>query len=459
MLRPVRGPTPCPTARPGPSVPAMGDHPREPEVAPRRESPAASSLLYLVGSLAGGSFVSMMLRMAGGVLQGRLVAPATLGLFTAIGLVLGYAPFLQLGILNGLNRELPYYVGKGDRRHVQELAAAAQAWAIAVGCAACTALLCVAGWQLAHGELWQAAGWFTNAVLSICLFYNTYYLQMTYRTSHDFARLASVGVVESALGLVLLVLVAQFNFYGLCLRALSVGLVGTAIMFYWRPVRVSPKWNIHHLKHLLIIGAPIFGVGILYSWWGVMNSTLVLRFAGIEGMGLYSMVLMAGASLEFIPSAVSQVVYPRMAEGYGRSASVGELIRIARTPMMITAAVLLPVIAVAWLLVGPVVSFVVPAYIGAVPAIKWSLLLPIVSSLAPVNSVFNVVRRQDLYVVAVLLGMAAYGGSVMWLIRGQVKLEAFPQAMLAGRAVFMLLCYVFVAHLRRGERNRTVLAT
>ena len=30
------------------------------------------------------------------------VAPATLGLYNGIGLVLGYAPFLQLGILNGL---------------------------------------------------------------------------------------------------------------------------------------------------------------------------------------------------------------------------------------------------------------------------------------------------------------------------------------------------------------------
>ena len=70
-----------------------------------------------------------VLRMLGGILQGRCVPPAVLGLFNGLGLVVGYAPFLQIGISNGLNRELPYFVGKGDQQRVKELAAAAQAWA------------------------------------------------------------------------------------------------------------------------------------------------------------------------------------------------------------------------------------------------------------------------------------------------------------------------------------------
>ncbi len=97
----------------------------------------------------------MALRLIGGVLLGRLVAPSTLGLFAGIGLALGYAPLLQLGILNGLNRELPYFVGKGDRERVKELAAAAQAWALLVGAAVFVALTGVAVWQLAEGDVWK----------------------------------------------------------------------------------------------------------------------------------------------------------------------------------------------------------------------------------------------------------------------------------------------------------------
>lgn len=411
------------------------------------------SLYLLVGSLVGGNLYSMVVRTVSGVIQGRLVAPATLGLFNGIGLVLGYVPVLQLGILNGLNRELPYFVGKGDRQRVQELASAAQAWALVVGGAVFLALFGIAVGQLAHGEMWKAAAWSTNAVLAAYLFYNTYYLQMTYRTSHDFSRLALAGVLDSTTGLILLVLVALFNFYGLCLRALLIGTVSLAFLFFWRPVRVAPKWNFGHLKHLLKIGAPIYGAGTLFSWWTVINSTLVLKYAGVEGMGLYAMVLLASAPLDFIPSAVAQVVYPRLAEQYGKSNSIKDLIGITRKPILLTSAGLIPVTAAAWLAVGPFIRLLVPAYAAAIPAMKWSLLLPIVNSFGSLNNIFNVVRRQHLYVTALIIGMAAYGAGLFWLIRDKVALAAFPQAMLAGRVVFMLICWVFIARMRKNESS------
>lgn len=393
----------------------------------------------------------MACQMVGGVLLGRLVAPATLGLFAGIGLVLGYVPLLQLGILNGLNRELPYFVGKGDRQRVRELAAAAQAWALVVGGVACVALIGVAGWYLANGDLWRATGWFTNAILAVCLFYSAY-LQTTYRTSQDFARLALAGVVQNAAGLALIALVAMLNFYGLCLRALLIGAVGVLILFWSRPVRVGPRWGTQPLKHLLRIGAPIFVVGEVYALWAVVNRTLVLRLAGTEAMGLYSMAILVGAAATMIPTAVSQIVYPRMAEQHGKTESAAGLLRIAVRPMLVTAAVLVPLVAAGWLLAGPAVRLLTPAYVDAVPAIQWTLPIGIILSVTPAFSVFNVVRRQGLYLVAILVGIVAYGVSLMWLVRDSVVLAAFPQAMLVGQGVFVAASYAFVWWLaRRGE--------
>lgn len=428
----------------------------EPELVPQ-EIPAAKippkrSLVALVGHLVGGNMASMALRLVAGVLQGRLVAPATLGLFTGIGLSLRYAPFFQLGILDGLYRELPYHIGRGDRSRAEALASAAQAWALAVGSLYALILLGVGAWNLAQGERWMAAGWFTNAVLAVVFYYKTYYLQLTYRTAHDFSRLALVGVVESVGSLLLLGLVAWLNYYGLCLRALLVGALGTGMLFIWRPLRVRPAWNFGHLKHLLRIGLPIFGVGQLYAWWSVLNSTLVLKYAGVEGMGLYAMVMMANTAIEFIPSAVSQVVHPRMAEQYGKAHRVSDLVRISWKPMVLTAAGLIPVIAVSWWLVEPVVRFLIPAYAAAIPAMRWGLLLPIVNSFYPMAGIFQIVRRQDLYGTALGISMAVYVGVQLWLIRDGVSLSAFPQAMLVGRAVFAVLCTGFALNLRRRER-------
>lgn len=50
--------------------------------------------------------------------------------------------------------------------------------------------------------------------------------------------------------------------------------------------------------------------------------------------------------------------------------------------------------------------------------------------------------------------MAVNGGSLLWLIRDEVVLTAFRQAMLIGRAVFMVACYLLLARLvRRNART------
>jgi O-antigen/teichoic acid export membrane protein len=417
------------------------------------------SVVYLAGVLGAGNYLSAALAAVGGVLQARYVGPPVLGLFSKIGLALDYSRFLHLGVLNGLNRELPYYVGKGEHQRVRELAAAAQAWALVLGAVVAAGLMAPAVWCLLCGNAEVAAGWATYAVGAFFLFYATMYLTMTYRTAHDFARLAVINVVQNAVALALVALVALLSFYGLCLRAVISGAIGTMMLHYWRPVRVGPKWNFAQWKHLLIVGLPIFGVGELYGLWGLLDRSLVAHYTGDVGMGLYTVVTRAVGPLELLPIAVSQVVYPRMAEQFGRTGRYDGLLGMAVKPMLLTAVAMAPAIAAGWWLVEPVTRILVPKYVDAVPAMRWSLLVPFVSSFGPINNIFNVVRQQGLYLAAILAGMGAYLVTLLWLIRGQAELIAFPQAMLAGRVVFMATCYALIAHLVRKQRNAARLST
>jgi O-antigen/teichoic acid export membrane protein len=413
------------------------------------------SVLFLAGSLSGGNLVAMALRLVGGVLLGRLVAPSTLGLFAGIGLVVGYASVAQLGILNGVNRELPYHIGRGDRARAYELAAAGQAWALAIGGVVSVCLLVVATWHLFRGDLQLAAGWAANAVLAMFTFYgNNGYLFITFRTSSEFVRLAWVNVVEAATGMATLILVAAFGFYGLCLRVILSGAASTALLFRWRPVRVRPHWSRSDLRHLFVIGLPIFVVGQAYTLWtGVINLTLVLNFTGTEGLGLYAMVGLGITALEVVPAALTQVLYPRMAQEYGAGRDVRHLVRISIKPMLATAAALAVVAAVGWFTVEPVVRILIPQYVAAVPAMQWALLLPVVSSFQPVTSIFNVVGRQDMYLAALGCGIAAYVVALM-VLRPDAHLTAFPLAMLVGRTVMTIVGYLFVARLQRRDAVR-----
>jgi O-antigen/teichoic acid export membrane protein len=407
----------------------------------------------LVAAYAGGNILSSILQMAGGLLTAKVVEPVVLGLFNSVGLVLGYAPFLQLGILNGLNRELPYFIGRGEPDRVHELAAAAQAWALLVGGLVAAALLAVSGWQLAHGHWDLAAAWAATATSAALLFYAQYYLQITYRTGGDFARLAFIGVVQSALVLALVVLVWCLGFYGLCLRSAIAGIVNLVLLWYWRPVRVAPQWKLCHLAHLFRIGAPIFGVGQLYSWWMVLDSTLVLKLMGTRALGLYSLALTATKTLQLLPDAVSQISYPRMAEQYGRTGALRDLVPIVVRPILLLMLGMVPIVVLGWVIIPPIVSLVLPRYVDSIPAAQWGLVPACVMCLAPVNNAFNVIKRQDLYVIAIVLGMLSYYGSLLWFTHRGCYLAAFPQAMTVGRLMFLLLCYVLVTYLWRRERT------
>jgi ABC-type Mn2+/Zn2+ transport system permease subunit len=94
---------------------------------------------------------------------------------------------------------------------------------------------------------------------------------------------------------------------------------------------------------------------------------------------------------------------------------------------------------------------VVPQYVAAVPAIQWALLLPLVSCFLPLESVFNVVRRQDMYLVALGFGIATYIVALLMLQPDDADLTVFPKAMFVGRVVFTLVSYLLILRLERRD--------
>ena len=434
----------------------MGAEPGEWTPEPIDVAPRAS-LTSLVAALAGGNLLSNGLRMVGGLLQNRYIGPEVLGTFNGIGLVLGFTRFLQFGIFNGLNRELPYYIGRNDQPRVRELAAAAQAWAIVLGIVVGLPFLAVAAWQAVSGNWTLAAGWLANGVVGFVFFYATMYLPATYRTSSDFARLSSVNVIQNAAALLLVGAVVLWGFYGLCLRAALPVLLGVWMLRRWQPIRVGPKWSLSHLWHLLIIGLPIFAVGELGGpLWLLIDQKLVQLFLQDRGLGLYSMVVVAGSSMELLPQAFSQVLYPRMSEQYGRTHDLKAIMAMTVRPMILLVAGMIPIVAFAWCLAAPLTALLLPKYVEAVPAMQWSLLASVALSCCSIFNVYNVIRRQDLYGIVQVLSIGSYFASLMWLIRGGAYLAAFPQAILVGRVVYAIAGYLFLIPLHRAWKKTQV---
>jgi O-antigen/teichoic acid export membrane protein len=415
--------------------------PSSPSEKPRRKL----ALAYLIGALAGGNLLNSVFRMIGGVLQARCTDNVTLGTFTNITLALNWCSYLQLGIVNGVNRELPYFFGKGDNRRAADLAATARTWTVSMGVLVGCAFAARAAWFALHGEYQLAIGWLAHSIMAVLTFYSTMYLMATYRTAQDFARLSVANVAQSAAGIVFVVFVYWFGFNGIALRMVLMLLLSAAILHRWQPIRVPWKWSFRDFRHLLVIGFPIFLVGEMGSrLWLLIDTTLVAKYLSAAGLGLYNVVGLVRDTAVIIPIAMGQVMYPRMTEYYGRDHDLIGTMRMTVRPTLLTVAAMIPLVAAGWFLARPMTAIILPGWIEAVPAMQWSLLVPLVLTFGCVNNVYNICRRQDLYAVVILLQYAVYAGLLVWLCRNGAYLEAFPQALLAGQIVYILAGYVML---------------
>jgi O-antigen/teichoic acid export membrane protein len=390
---------------------------------------------------ASGNMMVLALRLASTILTARLVEPKLLGVFNAALLAVPYAGVLQLGVLNGLNRELPYEIGCGNRSRAEELTAVAEAWALMVSTIAFLALMAIAVWNLLTGNLLGAAAFTAAAVSSVYLLYGQLYLQITYRTRGDFRKLAVILIVEALLNVFTLFLVWASPFFGLCVRSILLSFMIGAMLWKYRPLPLSPHWNRADIMHLFKVGAPIYGVGQLYALWPTLNATLIVARTSTSAFGIYSVALMVTASIGVMTNSMGQVVYPRMAEEYGRTHDAITALRPVFRATAIVAVVYLAMTTAGWNLLPLLIHAVLPKYSQGIQAAQWALVAGSLAVFALPFSFFAVVRRLVMYTFAVCGGMTAYIAAVL-IFGHHPALDAFPKAMCIGYVVFLILSYL-----------------
>lgn len=397
-------------------------------------------------ALALGNSSAIVLQTLAGVLTARFLLPRELGLFNGIGLAVGYASLLQLGIINGLNRELPVLWGRSQEGEAQRLAQTTLAFSLGLGTLIFVSFLGIGVWQLALGKRSLGLGWSTFAFVGAAVVLGDHYYPTLYKTTGRFKALARITTLRSLLNFLLVLLVALMGYVGLCLKAVGAATANLLLLARKQPLPFRPAWWSAGLRRLLKVGFPIFVVGQLASLWILGNNTLVLKILGPRGFGLFSVVLVVGNLATVLPIGIGQVVYPKMARSWGRGVSERELINLARVPTAVSLLVSIPAIVAGWLLLPVLIRWALPRYVEAIEAARWALLTGITASLTPVNNIFNVLGRQRLYGAALLTGMVAHGGCLLFMAARwpTLPLTSFVQALLVGQLVMVLVSYLIL---------------
>jgi O-antigen/teichoic acid export membrane protein len=397
-----------------------------------------ASTAYSAGILATANLTSIVLRLLGGIIVARFIVPEELGTFNGILLVVVYAGFLQAGVINGLNRELPYFIGKGDRPRAEGLAACSMAWALSCSGIAGAAALGWAAWQAVQGDWKMAWGW---VVVTIALAgaFPRQYLESTMRSGAEFVRLGIAHLLGGIVGFALLVLVWKLGFFGLGLRLMVVTVLEIGILWRWRVLRVWPRFSKQELWHLLKIGLPIFVVSYTYSAWRSLDSALIVNSLGRAQLGLYQIAVLTVSAGISVPLALGQVVYPRMSQRYGQTGDARAALRIAYRPMALLGVLAIPAVAAGWFLLPPFVRWVLPKYVAGIPAARWALATVYLLCFGFSLNIYNVIRKQVVYACLIAASAGAFLAAVPWRLAHETDpLVAYVQAMVVGTGVYVI---------------------
>jgi len=332
----------------------------------------------------------------------RFVEPAAMGVWHTLLLAGSYLTFFRLGVVNGMGRELPFALGRGD------VAGARRVAATALACNLATSLLVAAAFLAALPFL-PGADWSLGLVaMAFVSASNLYlaYLQATFRSASDFARLARVHWLQAALALLMPVTVYGLGFPGLCLHAALSSLLATGAAHALRPLPVRPRFEPRAARVLLATGLPLFAAGYLQLVATGFDRVILLERGGVEAVGYYAPAVAVLGALAIVPGAVASYVYPRMSFALGQGRGPGTLARMALGAAAVSVAAALPLAVIGWYLAPPLVERFFPEYAAGVPAVRWSLVAGTLWGLSPTTTLLGSLkawRSLALYIGALLV--------------------------------------------------------
>lgn len=313
--------------------------------------------------------------MLSGVLVIRWLQPNEIGLWNSLTVLLSYSLFLQFGIFNGLNRDLPYFLGKGRKEKAIELARTALGVSKYLVISSIILLFIVVLYMLlfTNFEIYLIVSIASIGLMISSQYYNNYLL-VTFRTSKAFGSLSKIYFIQSGIIFISLVLVFLFGYYGLVTRALILSIIMVFMTHKFRPLQINPKLNKNNLLLLIKTGFPLFSFSYMQGITHTFSRIILLSISGVTVVGYYAPALAIIATMKSLPSILAQYIYPKMSYMVGEGTKPYKLWHIVLKSTFGLIFLLIPLGIVGWLIMPIVINHFFPKYIEGIFAARLAII-------------------------------------------------------------------------------------
>lgn len=305
--------------------------------------------LFRTGAVYGSaSLLKSGATMIAGIVMIRWLDPEQIGLWQSLTVLMAYTSFPQLGINQGLNRELPFLYGQDKTEKGNYLASSAQAYMSYLSLLFVLITLIIGFVFLIQGKpIKLISGIF---ILGFMISLNTFnnFLSVTYRTAKAFDKLAKVFFIDTILIIGILPIIYFYNYYGLLVYNLVSVLILSILMFSARPLKIKNNLDFKNIWELIKTGAPIFAMGYIKQVSRSFIRLVLLNAGGIRLVGLFAPVSAVSNIMTVFPTIFANFFYPQMTYRFGKTGDPKTLWPTVKKTYIILFVVSIPLVVCIW---------------------------------------------------------------------------------------------------------------
>lgn len=262
--------------------------------------------------------------MISGLVIARFISPEDYGIWGVLSLVTTYASFLQLGIINGVNLELPIALGEGKKDKLNKIIATSQCFILISIILLFFIMIIFFGLNNTNLNIKMKYGIIAIVVITMFTFYQDF-LTATFRTPKSFLRFSKINLIQAFINFITILLIIYYSYYGLLLKGLFVIIINVILLHFYRPYKVKIEFDKETFIKLLKVGSPIFLLAYLQASAIGFDRVLLAKYSSLSDIGIYSFAYLAFSSLTILSSSIASYIYPTMSHMYAVSKDKNQL--------------------------------------------------------------------------------------------------------------------------------------
>lgn len=320
---------------------------------------------------AGSNLFANILSFITGIVVRRLLAPALMGLFNELMLLFDYGRYSQLGIIDSLEKELPYFRGKKDPKKVELIrdTGFTLCLIIAAGMGMC---LFIFSFFLKHtGDMLLVNGVRIVSFMIVLQLISSLYIVLN-RSRNNFSTISRYTLLIAVSDVAAKIfLVWRFGLYGLLWASVLTWLLGIVYFYKASPEKFGFTLNFPFAEavNLFKVGFPIFITGFVFMTLRNIDRIMIIKLLDRESLGFYTIALMVSVYVVQLPNLVYAVVFPRFYQAYGEKQDIHNVKELFVKPTMVFACLFPVLIGLVIIALPILVKYILPAYMpGLLPA-------------------------------------------------------------------------------------------